>query len=515
MSYPILLLAALPLLYSFYRYLYGTTQPYIKNLPEIPGLPLVGSLPLLGTSHARSAQSLARTHGPVFQARLGRQRVVFANTFASVKHFWITHSASLISRPTAYTFHSVVSDSSSFTIGTSPWDASCKARRRAAATALNRIAVQSYMPLLAHSSTVLVRTLLEAAINDGGEGVDPIAPLQRFALNTSLTLNYGVRLPAASLLLTSICETERTISDLRSTSHNWADYVPLLRLLPSATATAIEARNTRDKYMAALLRTLRKHLDAGTARPCITGNILQDPDSRGLTSSEIDSICLTMVSAGLDTVPGNLIMALGLLSVRPDLQTRLHDSLLAAYDGDAAAAWRGVAVEEKVPYVTAFVKETLRYWTVIPICLPRVSTAPIPYNNAIIPAGTTFLMNSYAADYDETHFIDAASFRVERWLEGAQDGTQHYAYGAGSRMCAGSHLANREMFLAISRLVLAFVLEERGEVEMDAIRCSRKESGLTTDPKAFKVGIRVRDRTRLEEWLVEEETAEEDDVVVV
>lgn len=67
-------------------------------------------------------------------------------------------------------------------------------------------------------------------------------------------------------------------------------------------------------------------------------------------------------------------------------------------------------------------------------------------------------MNAYAADYDETYFKDPYSFNPDRYLnvnEGVS-GTAHYAYGAGSRMCAGSHLANRELYTAFVRLICAF-----------------------------------------------------------
>jgi phenylacetate 2-hydroxylase len=57
-------------------------------------------------------------------------------------------------------------------------------------------------------------------------------------------------------------------------------------------------------------------------------------------------------------------------------------------------AWEKCLVEEKVPYVTALVKEVLRFWTVIPICLPRESTKDIEWNGSVIPAGTTFFMVS-------------------------------------------------------------------------------------------------------------------------
>lgn len=101
-----------------------------------------------------------------------------------------------------------------------------------------------------------------------------------------------------------------------------------------------------------------------------------------------------MVSAGLDTVPGNLIMGLAYLSSPHGqaIQARAHAEIVQIYpDGDA---WEKCLVEEKVPYVTAFVKELLRYWAVIPISLPRVSIKDIQWGEATIPAGTTFYMVS-------------------------------------------------------------------------------------------------------------------------
>ena len=83
----------------------------------------------------------------------------------------------------------MVSTSQGFTIGTSPWDESCKQRRKAAATALNRPAVQTYMPIIDLESKVSIRELLNDSKN-GQVDIDPISYFQRFALNTSLTLNY-------------------------------------------------------------------------------------------------------------------------------------------------------------------------------------------------------------------------------------------------------------------------------------------------------------------------------------
>ncbi|EEH42449.1 uncharacterized protein PADG_07269 [Paracoccidioides brasiliensis Pb18] len=491
------------------RYLNQTDISKIKNLTEVPGIPIFGNLIQLGDEHAKRAAEWVKTYGEVFQVRLGNKRIVFANTFDSVKYFWITHQSALISRPTLHTFHTVVSSSQGFTIGTSPWDESCKRRRKAAATALNRPAVQSYMPIIDLESNVSIKELLQDS-KDGTVDIDPNAYFQRFALNTSLTLNYGIRIDGSidNELLKEICHVERIVSNFRSTSNNWQDYVPLLRLWPSRNAQAKEFRSRRDKYLSLLLDMLRERIANGTDKPCITGNILKDPEAK-LNEAEIRSICLTMVSAGLDTVPGNLIMGIAYLASDhgQEIQTRAYNEIMRVYpDGDA---WEKCLVEEKVPYITALVKEILRFYTVIPICLPRVSIKDIPYKDAIIPAGTTFFMNAYAADYDDTHFKNPHLFEPERYLNttDGSTGTPHYAYGAGSRMCAGSHLANRELYTAFIRLISAFRMVPAKNPEdhpiLDALECNATKTSLTLDPKLFKVGFRVRDRESVNRWIRE------------
>jgi hypothetical protein len=269
------------LIYTAVKILDKTDIPKIKGLPEVPGLPIVGNLYGLGDNQAKKAAEWSKKYGPVFQVRMGNRRIVFANTFDSVKELWITNQSALISRPKLHTFHSVVSSSEGFTIGTSPWDESCKARRKAAATALNRPAVQSYMPIIDYECTKSIKEML---INsDGGKNdIDPAPYFGRFALSTSLTLNYGERIDGDidDALLQEITHVEREISNFRSTANNWADYIPLLRLRPGGTSKALDYKKRRAVYMYRLIDMLKKRIAEGTDTPCITGNVLKDPEAK-------------------------------------------------------------------------------------------------------------------------------------------------------------------------------------------------------------------------------------------
>lgn len=81
-------------------------------------------------------------------------------------------------------------------------------------------------------------------------------------------------------------------------------------------------------------------------------------------------------------------------------------------------------------------------------------------------------------------------------------------------MCAGSHLANRELYTAFIRLITAFeILSPKDKKDfpvMDSIECNANPTSLTTDPKPFKVGLKVRSEPQLRKWIAagEERTKE-------
>jgi phenylacetate 2-hydroxylase len=490
----------------------STDIPKIKGLAEAPGWPIFGSLFELGENHALALSKMAKSLGPVFQVRMGNKRIIAANSFDSIRELWIRNQSALISRPLLHTFHTVVSSSQGFTIGTSPWDESCKRRRKVAATALNKPAVQSYMPIIDVESYSSINDILNDC--DGGRtDIDIVPHLYRFALNTSLMLNYGTRFDSSDdELLKEIVDVEAAISRFRSTSNNWQDYVPLLRIFPSRSNEANSYRLRRDYYLDILLNGLKKNIANGTDKPCITGNVLKDPSEK-LNEAEIKSICLTMVSAGLDTVPRNIIFGIGYLSSPhgQEIQERAYQEIQDAYpDGDA---WEKCLVEERVPYVSALYKEILRYFTVIRICLPRRSISDIDYNGATIPAGTLFYMNAFAGDYDEHHFTDPYTFNPERYL-GDVDGTPHFAYGAGSRMCAGAHLANRELFTFFIRLISAFRIlppkDQNNAAKSNAMEAILHPTALVVEPKPFKCRFEPRNREMLKSWLEESKTRAND-----
>ncbi|EPQ31840.1 uncharacterized protein PFL1_00039 [Pseudozyma flocculosa PF-1] len=489
------------------------------KLPGPRPWPIVGNLLQVGEDAALTYHEWSKIYGPVFKVTLGEREVVVVNSAAAAKELFNDLGSVYISRPLFHTFHKVVSSTAGFTIGTSPWDESCKRKRKAAATALNRVAVQGYVPIIDMETLCLIEDIYKDS-DQGRTAINPYAYLQRFALNTSLVVNYGTRLEkVGDKLLQEIVEVETYVANFRSVSGTPSDYVPLLRYLPSfgggggggATARfAQEVRKRRDVYMDRLLDDCKRHVRAGTDIPSITGNILKDPEAK-LSDAELSSICLSMVSAGLDTLANTFIWSVGYLAQHPDIQDKAYQAMYDVYGGAIPDS-----TEEKVEYITALHKECSRFFSVLKLSLPRATLGDSEYRGVAIPDGTTVFLNAWAIHHDaERYGADYAVFRPERFLDPREANLQsHYSFGAGRRMCAGVHLANRELYIAFCKLIHFFRIlpsdrDDERAFDIDPATACANPRGLSSTPKPFKVRFVPRDEAGIRAWIDDEKTKTE------
>jgi hypothetical protein len=138
---------------SFIIYLVvGEVARYRSRIPNLPGprgLPVVGSLPWLrGKVHAEQYRLWSLKYGDVFQVQLGERTAVIVNSTAAARSLFLGQREAMNSRPLFYVLHGKVQGGSAVTsIGTSPWSDSCKKRRKVGATAMNKVAVDSYQPV--------------------------------------------------------------------------------------------------------------------------------------------------------------------------------------------------------------------------------------------------------------------------------------------------------------------------------------------------------------------------------
>ncbi|KAL1651888.1 hypothetical protein SLS58_000011 [Diplodia intermedia] len=506
---------------------YVISQEVVRLRAQIPGfagptgLPIVGNIHQIRVNAAEQYRLWSKKFGPVYQIQLGNVPVLVVNSAAAARELFGKNSQALSSRPVFHTFHKVVSNTAGTTIGTSPFNESLKRRRKGAASALNKPSIATYIDHLDRETRDFVKEGLEYGAG-GALGVDPMPMIQRLSLSLSLTLNWGTRLGSRDdPMFAEITEVEDDISRFRSTTGNLQDYIPLLRLNPFdswAKKRSREVRNRRDVYLHRLNADLDARMARGTHKPCIQANVILDKEA-SLNKEELTSISLTMLSGGLDTITTLVQWSVGLLAQRPDIQRKALDEIRTVYPADADPLC-DAQDEGRVEYVAALVRECLRYFCVLRLALPRASVKDVYYDGRLIPAGTTIFLNAWACNMDPDVWTDPTVFRPERWLD--QPDAPLFTYGLGYRMCAGSLLANRELYLIFLRTLNSFdilpapaaktedndvvLLDPHGrpvpwakDVYIDPVGGSADPTSLVTMSRHFKVVFRPRDARRLAE----------------
>ncbi|KAI0438012.1 cytochrome P450 [Xylaria telfairii] len=468
----------------------------IPNMNGPFSFPLIGNLWDIRINAAEKYRKWAKKFGAVYQIQLGNVTVVVINSAAAARAIFGRNAQALSSRPEFYTFHRVLSDTAGTTIGTSPYSDSLKRRRKGAASALNRPSVQTYIPHL-HIETFDFIKELHTYGEAGNTPVDPMPMIQRLSLSLALTLNWGIRLKSQKdNLFDEITHVEEEISRFRSTTGNLQDYIPILRLNPFNfhSAKAREMRNRRDTYLSALNKGLNERIENGKYNPCIQANVIMDKETK-LNQAELTSISLTMLSGGLDTITTQVAWFIAYLAQHPEIQDQAVSEIRKLYGANEPMC--DAEDDQKCEYVSALVRESLRYFTVLRLALPRASVQDIIYEGVTIPKGTIVFLNAWACNMDNDVWADPAVFRPERWIE--QPDAPLFTYGVGYRMCAGSLLANRELYLLYMRLLNSFRIEKHDAVDCDPIRGNADPRSLVALPKRYKAKFVPRDPKSLSE----------------
>ncbi|ROW05819.1 hypothetical protein VMCG_05131 [Cytospora schulzeri] len=500
------LLAAFVSLFFSYIFINEAVRYHVRvpGMKGPPGLPLIGNLWSIRSNAAAQYYEWSKKYGDVYQVQMGSVPVVVVNSAKAAKQLWVGQSQALSSRPVTYTFHKVAATTAGLTIGTSPYDESLKRKKKGAAVALNRPAIASYVPYLDAESRTFVRDLLVYG-QSGAKPIDPLPFIQRLALSLAVTINWGVRIPSVEdPLFKEIVAVEDQLNRFRSTTSNMQDYIPLLRLNPFnvTSARAREMRGRRDRYLHKFNSDLAAKVEKGTNKPCIQANVIRYKEV-GLTQTELTSISLSMLSGGFETVSATVQWSVGYLARHPEIQERAFEAIRDFQGVNAVNPLCDAADEQKCVYVNALSREALRYFTVMPLNLPRVSIRDMEYDGHFIPKGTTVYMNAWACNYDHDLWTDPNVFRPERWLE--KPDAPMFTFGLGYRMCAGHLLAAREVYNVFMRLFASFRIQPCGDAIVDPAVGFKNSKDLIMAPKAYEVLFVPRDEGRLRAVLQESE----------
>ncbi|GAB1312635.1 Pisatin demethylase [Madurella fahalii] len=176
--------------------------------------------------------------------------------------------------------------------------------------------------------------------------------------------------------------------------------------------------------------------------------------------------------AGADTTAITIRAVFYFLLRNPAAYRRLQEEILAAgFSANKPAPYNAARA---LPYLEAVIREAMRLHPAV--CMPLERYVPAPGLNlpdgSCIPPGVAVGINPYIVGRNKKLWgSDADEFRPERWLQMADESETVYqdrlramkaadlAFGGGSRMCTGRHLALAETYKMVATLVRRFEIE--------------------------------------------------------
>ncbi|KAF6146789.1 hypothetical protein GIB67_007503 [Kingdonia uniflora] len=186
------------------------------------------------------------------------------------------------------------------------------------------------------------------------------------------------------------------------------------------------------------------------------GDGAEEPSS--FSSRTINVIVFEMFTAGTDTTTSTLEWAMAELLHNPTVMNKVQSELREVVGSNKKLEEKDM---EKLPYLKAVIKETLRLHPPLPFLVPHKAMDICKMSGYYIPKETQVLVNVWAIGRDPNSWKDPSAFKPERFVEKTNiDFKGHHfdflPFGSGRRMCPAVPLASRLLPLALGSLLHSF-----------------------------------------------------------
>ena len=255
------------------------------------------------------------------------------------------------------------------TIGTAVYGDALKRGRKATSAELSKPAVKANLDKIDLETRHLLHELAVYG-NEGESALEVSKLIKRLALSLSLSICYGRRMYLGDPLTQEIIQVEDEILRLRSMTDNIQDYLSLFRLWPfnGYYSKAVKLRVRRDKYVSTLNHEIQAKIQKNTHEECLYSKNEASPHP--LPLDELSTVLLTFLSGGLATESSTIHWGLTLLAAQPKIQETAFKAIREVYPTNEQLFKAGLEDVEAIPYISALVREILRYDVTLSISNP-------------------------------------------------------------------------------------------------------------------------------------------------
>ncbi|XP_041828819.1 cytochrome P450 1B1-like [Melanotaenia boesemani] len=468
-----------------------------RRLPGPFAWPVVGNALQLGQKPHITFTKLAKKYGNVYQIRLGCSDIVVLNGDQTIRQALVQHSAEFAGRPDFVSFRSVSGGKSlTFTNYSKQW----RMHRKIAQTTIrafssaNSQTKKAFEQQIVAEAKQLVEIFLELSAQ--GQYFSPAHELTVAAANVICALCFGKRYghddDEFRALLHQIDQFGQTVG-----AGSLVDVMPWLQSFPNPVRSIFKNFKYLNKEFYMFVKSKvdehRVTFDPEVTRDisdAIIGVIKETDSDTELTKDHTEATVADLIGAGMDTVSTALHWIVLLLAKHPDIQTKLHE-----LTDKVVGRHRLPSVEDRahMPYLDAFIYETMRFTSFVPVTIPHSTTSDVTVNGLSIPKDMVIFVNQWSVNHDSSRWKDPHIFDPSRFLDENgcldKDLTNNVMiFSAGKRRCIGDQVAKVEIFLFFAILLHQCSFEKCPDQDFSL----NYSYGLTLKPLDYKITAKLR-----------------------
>ncbi|KAJ9559477.1 hypothetical protein OSB04_004637 [Centaurea solstitialis] len=430
----------------------------IKNLPPSPPkLPIIGNLHQLGSNPHSSLQAFSKKHGPVMLIHLGGVPTLVASSAEVAREIMKTHDLSFSSRPSLAIPNILLYGSND--ISFSPYGEYWRQLKSIVVLhLLSTTRVKSFQQVREEEMALMIGMLVESNCS--------LVDLSEMIV--SLTNNIICRVAFGRTYHESnFTESLRRLIDVLGVFSvgsfiSWLSWVDRLsglhgRAKKVATELDVFLEGVFEEHVHKEIRVDGKS-DAGKDLVDILLEV-QKEKTAGFTlqRDNLKVVILDIFGGGIDTTSMAIDWAMSELVKHPRVMKKLQQEVTEIAQGKSVISEEDL---EKMEYLKAVIKETLRLHAPLPLLIPRESTQDVKLMGYDISAGTQVIINAWALGRDSTAWEEPTEFRPERFVDNAIDYKGFHfdwiPFGGGRRRCPGIQFGVIIIELALANLVYKF-----------------------------------------------------------
>ncbi|RDB27983.1 hypothetical protein Hypma_002125 [Hypsizygus marmoreus] len=387
-----------------------------------------------------------------------------------------------------------------FHFGLMPYGDRWREHRKLFHQSFSPAASKVFRPKILKSTHGLLRRIL----NDQPD-VDLFAHLLHLSGETILSITYGLNiLPKDDLCFAAAEEGKTTIIAVGVPGAFLVDSFPILAHLPDWMPFTGFKRKAKEWKAAAhnlvevpFDAAMRK-IETGDSGPSFLSRSLENvPDSQGprYFKTIIKATAGSAYNAGVDLTISCIATSILALLANPSVLKKAQQEIDTVIGTDQLPDFDD---HDSLPYVTAVVKESLRWKAVAPLGVPHLLEVEDKYKGYRLPAGSVVIPNVWAMLHDENVYPDPFIFNPERFMKDGKlnpdmRDPDHAAFGFGRRICPGQSTAYDAIWIAIVLMIATLDITKLINGNGEAIEPTYEYlTGLLCRPAPFKCSLKPR-----------------------